>query len=296
MNLRTIGIIAALLLGALAAFYAAGHFYGRSVLYHPTRAVVAPTTAGVSAERIATEDGETLVAWWLPPQQGQPVFLFFDGNGGRPEIHDTADGRWARMAAHGAGFLAVYYRGYSGSTGSPTEQGLRRDARAGYDWLIARGYAPDDIVIHGFSLGSAVAVQLAAERPARALILEAPMTGIDDIAAEHHRDSRRVVIAIERGHIGRVHAAVVRIRADGRGRENGIGLIAIGDGVINTRDGDGLPGNERGVVYATRLGPRPVLRQARRREQDKEQGRKERRGDRAYGFPHRAPSPGIRCL
>jgi fermentation-respiration switch protein FrsA (DUF1100 family) len=217
MNLRTIGIIAALLLGALAAVYAAGHFYGRSVLYHPTRAVVAPTTAGVSAERIATEDGETLVAWWLPPQQGQPVFLFFDGNGGRPEIHDTADGRWARMAAHGAGFLAVYYRGYSGSTGSPTEQGLRRDARAGYDWLIARGYAPDDIVIHGFSLGSAVAVQLAAERPARALILEAPMTGIDDIAAEHGaglfapmmRDSFR-----SRDYVGRVRMPVLIAHGD----------------------------------------------------------------------------------
>lgn len=182
MSFRTIGIVAALLLGALLALYAAGHFYGRSVLYHPSRAVVAPSMNGVSAERIRTDDGETLVAWWLAPQQSQPVFLFFDGNGGRPEIQD---GRWRRMAECGAGFLAVYYRGYSGSTGSPTEHGLRRDARAGYDWLIARGHAPRDIVIHGFSLGSAVAVQLAAERPARALILEAPMTGVDDIAAEH---------------------------------------------------------------------------------------------------------------
>lgn len=182
MAFRTIGIVAAVLLGALIALYAAGHFYGRSVLYHPSRAVVAPTVSGVSAERIRTDDGETLVAWWLAPQPGQPVFLFFDGNGGRPEIQD---GRWRRMAEHGAGFLAVYYRGYSGSTGSPSEQGLRRDARAGYDRLVARGYAPDDIVIHGFSLGSAVAVQLAAERPARALILEAPMTGVDDMAAEH---------------------------------------------------------------------------------------------------------------
>ena len=214
MSVRTIGIIATLLLGALIALYAAGHFYGRSVLYHPSRVVAAPTLSGVSAERIRTEDGETLVAWWLAPQPGQPVFLFFDGNGGRPEIQD---GRWRRMAERGAGFLAVYYRGYSGSTGAPSEQGLRRDARAGYDWLIARGYAPGDIVIHGFSLGSAVAVQLAAERSARALILEAPMTGVDDIAAEHGaglfaplmRDSFR-----SRDYVGRVRMPVLIVHGD----------------------------------------------------------------------------------
>jgi uncharacterized protein len=182
MKAKPFIIAGAVVLALLTGLYLAGHFYGSSVTYHPSRAVVAPTLPGVSAERITTEDGETLVAWWLAPREGQPVFLFFDGNGGRPEI---SEGRWRRIAEHGAGFLAVYYRGYSGSTGSPSEEGLRRDARAGYDWLIARGYAPRDIVIHGYSLGSAVAVQLAAERSARALVLEAPMTGIDDIAAEH---------------------------------------------------------------------------------------------------------------
>lgn len=197
--------------------YAVLHFYGRSILYQPSSAVVAPTMAGVSAERITTEDGETLVAWFRAPQPGQPVFLFFDGNGGRPEIQD---GRWERMAAHGAGFLAVYYRGYSGSTGSPSEQGLRLDARAGYDWLIAKGYQPHDIVIHGFSLGSAVAVQLAAEKPARALILEAPMTGIDDVAREHGagvfaglmQDSFR-----SRAYIARVHMPVLIVHGDADG-------------------------------------------------------------------------------
>jgi pimeloyl-ACP methyl ester carboxylesterase len=214
MSFRTIGILALAMLGVLVALYAAAHFYGRSLIYHPSHAVVAPTVRGVAAERIRTEDGETLVAWWRPPQQGQPVFLFFDGNGGRPEIQD---GRWRRIAEHGAGFLAVYYRGYSGSTGSPTEAGLRRDARAGYDWLIAHGFTPRDIVIHGFSLGSSVAVQLAAEHPARALILEAPMTGVDDIAAEHGaglfakvmRDSFR-----SRDYIARVHMPVLIVHGD----------------------------------------------------------------------------------
>lgn len=155
---------------------------GSSFLYRPDPQVVAPDLPGVRSVRVMTEDGESLVAWHLAPRADEPVFLFFDGTGGRPQAWNA---RWQRMAARGAGFLAVYYRGYSGSTGHPSEAGLHRDARAGYDWLIAHGYEPADIVIHGFSLGSAVAVNLARERPARALILEAPMTGIDEIAASH---------------------------------------------------------------------------------------------------------------
>lgn len=174
--------VALIALAVLAVLYFGARQYARSILYQPSAAVVAPSLPGVSAERIETSDGETLVAWYARPQPGQPIFLYFDGNGGAPEMWDV---RWRAITGHGAGFLAVYYRGYSGSTGSPSERGLITDARTGYDWLITQGYEPRDIVIHGFSLGSAVAVQLAAEKPARALILEAPMTGIDDIAREH---------------------------------------------------------------------------------------------------------------
>jgi hypothetical protein len=154
--------------------------FQRQLLYHPSQEIASPTVAGVSAERIATSDGESLVAWWLPPPPGALVFLFFDGNGGRPEAWTR---RWREIAEVNAGFLAVYYRGYSGSTGHPTEAGLHEDARAGYDWLIAHGIAPRQIVIEGFSLGTGVAVRLATERPARALVLEAPFTSTADVAA-----------------------------------------------------------------------------------------------------------------
>jgi fermentation-respiration switch protein FrsA (DUF1100 family) len=176
---RTLSLVA---LGAIALPIAALASCQSSLIYHPHVEEVAPNFPGVDAVRIETEDGERLVAWYLAPQAGQPVFLFFDGNGGRPHIWG---GRWRRIAESGAGFLAVYYRGYSGSTGHPSERGLHLDARAGYDWLTANGYDPDDIVIHGFSLGSGVAVRLASERPARALVLEAPFTGVDDVAAAH---------------------------------------------------------------------------------------------------------------
>jgi fermentation-respiration switch protein FrsA (DUF1100 family) len=185
-----------------------------SLIYHPHPERVAPNFPDTQALRIATEDGEHLVAWYRAPEQGEPVFLFFDGNGGRPQIWG---GRWRRIAESGAGFLAVYYRGYSGSTGHPSEAGLHRDARAGYDWLIANGYAPNDIVIHGFSLGSGVAVRLASERPARALILEAPFTGVDDVAAAHFSSVSRLLIRDtfrSRDWIGDVHMPVLIIHGD----------------------------------------------------------------------------------
>ena len=163
-----------------------------SLIYRPHTEQAAPNFPDTQVVRIATADGESLVAWYRAPQAGQPIFLFFDGNGGRPQI---GGGRWRRIAESGAGFLAVYYRGYAGSTGRPSERGLHLDARAGYDWLIANNYAPRDIVIHGFSLGSGVAVRLAAERPARALILEAPFTGVDDVAAAHYTSASRLFIS-----------------------------------------------------------------------------------------------------
>ncbi len=193
--LRRAALMLAALLALSALAFAALALNTRALIYHPHREEVAPNFPGVEAVRIETEDGERLVAWWRAPPHSDtaraPVFLFFDGNGGRPEIQD---GRWRRIVEGGAGFLALYYRGYSGSTGKPSEQGLYRDARAGYAWLIAHDYAPSDIVIHGFSLGSGVAARLASERPARALVLEAPFTGIDDVAGAQYGPLARLAI------------------------------------------------------------------------------------------------------
>jgi fermentation-respiration switch protein FrsA (DUF1100 family) len=75
----------------------------------------------------------------------------------------------------------VSYRGYSGSTGTPTEAGLREDARAAYAWVAER-VEPRHVVLYGESLGSGVAVRLASERPVGGVILEAPYTSTADIA------------------------------------------------------------------------------------------------------------------
>lgn len=156
-------------------------FMQRELLYYPTPAGGVPDPAGPSIQivHIDTQDGERLNGWWLPPQDGKPTILFFGGNASA--LVEQA-GRWRRIADQGVGFLAIGYRGYDGSTGNPTEAGLGEDARAAYDWLTIRVSA-EDVVIQGFSLGSGVAVRLASERRARALILEAPFTSTADVAA-----------------------------------------------------------------------------------------------------------------
>jgi fermentation-respiration switch protein FrsA (DUF1100 family) len=79
--------------------------------------------------------------------------------------------------------LIIDYRGYGKSEGRPEEQGLYLDAEASYVHLLERGYRPEQIVAHGESLGSAVAVDLAARRRCGGLVLEAPFTSARQVAA-----------------------------------------------------------------------------------------------------------------
>ena len=129
--------------------------------------------------RLRTPDGEFLVAWHFPPKPGKPTILYLHGAAGAlvkrvPRLRLFVEG--------GFGVLAVSYRGYSGSTGRPSEAGLLRDAECAYREACAR-YGADRIIIVGTSLGSGVAVALAAGREAGGLVLLAPFLSAMDIAA-----------------------------------------------------------------------------------------------------------------
>ncbi len=177
-----VGIVLVVYFGAMGYLYV----NQRSILYrNRSNGAEAPHVQGLSITdlRLPTPDGESLEAWYEPPAPGKPMFLFFHGKGSALE-----EGKWRyiRMHDEGVGFLALAYRGYSGSSGHPTEKGLLIDGLAAYDWLTAKGFRPSDIVIHGHSLGSGVAVYVATQRPARALILEAPFTAASDVAQERY--------------------------------------------------------------------------------------------------------------
>ena len=146
----------------------------------------APGAAGLpQAEEhvLTTSDGEKVIIWHVPAKPGRPVILFFPGNG------DFLAGRIDRfkaMTADGTGLVALSYRGYAGSSGAPSEEGLLRDAAAAYAFTTAR-YAADQIVAWGFSLGTGVAVAIASEHPVGKLILEAPYSSTVDVAASAFR-------------------------------------------------------------------------------------------------------------
>jgi fermentation-respiration switch protein FrsA (DUF1100 family) len=163
------------------AFVALLYVMERTFLYPASSQRTTVAEAGLLGFQdltITTADGERLVAWWKPPEPGRAVLVYFHGNGGS---------LWNRryrarlLAEDGRGLLMVSYRGYSGSTGVPTETGLREDARAAYVWATER-VEPARVVLYGESLGSGVAVRLASEHPVGGLILEAPYTSTADVA------------------------------------------------------------------------------------------------------------------
>lgn len=154
----------------------------RSMLFVPDVNNVAPEVerfAGAEAIILTTTDGERLNAWFKPPADGKPVYLYLHGNGA--SLTRRA-GRFVRMTDDGAGLLAISWRGYGGSSGSPSEAGLKLDGSAGYDWLAAR-YATDRIILFGESLGTGIAIWLASTRPATLLALDSPYAAIDDLGA-----------------------------------------------------------------------------------------------------------------
>jgi fermentation-respiration switch protein FrsA (DUF1100 family) len=154
----------------------------RTLMYFPERFATSPADAGLAnAEEITldTPDGARVIVWHVPPRGDRPVWLYFHGNGG--SLRYRVD-RFRELTATGDGLVALSYRGYGGSTGRPSEQGLIDDARAAYDFAIKR-YPADRIVLWGESLGSGVAVALAAERKVTRIVLEAPFLSAVDVAA-----------------------------------------------------------------------------------------------------------------
>ena len=169
---------------AVAAYLGLGalmYVAQRALMYFPDRVRTPPAAAGLPQAQevwLDTADGERVIAWHVPPRGDKPVVIYFHGNGGALNLRVD---RFTRLTAAGFGLLALSYRGYGGSTGKPTEAGLIEDARAAYAYAAER-YSR--IVLWGESLGTGVAVALAAEKPVTHLILDAPYTSTVDVAAD----------------------------------------------------------------------------------------------------------------
>lgn len=138
---------------------------------------------GVVEVTLRNESGDRLYSWYGKAEAGQPTILFFHGNGGSiPTRHE----RFRQWMSEGFGMFMLGYPGYGGSDGVPSERTFREASQLAYDFLREQGVSAEDIVIYGQSIGTGVAVWLASEQIARALILEAPMTSAIDVAETHY--------------------------------------------------------------------------------------------------------------
>ena len=198
-------------------------FLTNALLFHPTAGQDAtPSDIGLSYEEhwFTSEDGTRTQGWWIPQQTQDAerlniTVLLFHGNAGtishRLEFH-------RQLHRLGVSLMAVEYRGYGDSEGRPTEDGLAMDARAAYsatrELANARG---DRLIVHGRSLGGAVAIRLAAERPVDGLIAESTFTSLKEMAGRTGIPFAKHLVAYEFPSIDRirdVRAPVFLIHGD----------------------------------------------------------------------------------
>ena len=225
-------------------------WFQRSLLYVPPGDrpdLAAAAISGLEAVAIETEDGLELTHWYRPPANpGAPVVILFHGNAGH--IGDRA-AKYRPLFEAGFGVFLAEYRGYGGNPGSPTEEDLTADARSVLAFLAARGVTPARTIVYGESLGTGLAVKMAADRPVAGLVLEAPPGSIAEVAQAHYWyvpakwmiwDKWNVIDLLERGQRA-IAGASRRIGPDSAG----------------TLRPPGLRGGDRREGGAIRAGRRP---------------------------------------
>jgi fermentation-respiration switch protein FrsA (DUF1100 family) len=160
----------------------------RNLIYFPFGQVPDPLAIGLKGTTpvtFATADGLTLHGWFIA-QAPPPRFtvIVFNGNAGNRGMRAALANA---LGGQGMAVLLFDYRGYGGNPGSPTEAGLREDARAALKHVLSRpDVDPARLVYFGESLGSAVAAGLALEHPPAGLILRSPFTSLTDVGRVHY--------------------------------------------------------------------------------------------------------------
>ncbi len=169
-----------------AALVAAMHVERRTLIYRFDLWRTDARATGGPGRLVEMEaaDGTPLLLWAHAPAPGQPTVLHFGGNAG---VLRMAVARVRPLVEAGYGVVVMNYRGAGGMAGAPSEAAITADALEVYDRIAeVPGFGAGAPVLYGASLGAAVAVQVAAERPAAAVILAAPFARLCETAQHHY--------------------------------------------------------------------------------------------------------------
>ena len=174
-------VTAVAVVGVLVAVVSVGQ---RRLLYVPDTTdvgTVADRVSGAQDITLTTDDGLDLAAWLLPPTgtDRETAVLYCPGNGGN-RLGRLGVGQ--AIAAEGFTVLLLEYRGYGANPGSPSEEGLARDARAAAAHLRDAGFTPERTVYVGESIGTGVCTGLSVTDPPAAMLLRSPFPSMVDVA------------------------------------------------------------------------------------------------------------------
>ena len=209
-----------LTVAALYGLLIGGMYIGqRRLMYFPDPSVPDPASHGVpemTVLRLPVGGGVEILAWWhAPADDARPVVIYFHGNAD----HIGDRGYKARILIDaGHGLLLTTYRYNAGAGGAPSEEALISDGAAAVDFVAAKGVAPRRIVLYGESLGTGIAVALAARREVGGLILETPYSSVADVARSRYWYVLARWLLRDRydsmARIGKVHAPILLFHGD----------------------------------------------------------------------------------
>ena len=160
------------------------YFSQRSLMYHPsTNNFLDENKLNHKIEKIKIPSDNELTSWYFKKNESFKTLLFFHGNAGSLEnrIYKLND-----LSKLNLNYLIVAYRGFSGNKGSPTEEGLYKDARAAKYWLNLNNINDQNIIVYGESLGTAVAIDLAKDHKFAGIILESPFTSMLKLSRKYY--------------------------------------------------------------------------------------------------------------
>ncbi|MBU6235766.1 MAG: alpha/beta hydrolase [Alphaproteobacteria bacterium] len=174
-----------MLLGVYAFLIALMYVLQAQMLFRPDTNDYSQAQVGITGftdVSVTTSDNLKLKGWYAAAQVGKPTILFFQGNA---SSYQWRAPDFMALVKKGYGVLLAGYRGYGGNKGTPSEEGLYRDAEAYLEFLKAQNIPENQIVLYGESLGTGVAIELAyRHRNIMALLLEAPYASIAATAAQ----------------------------------------------------------------------------------------------------------------